>query len=194
MFSNDFITAFMLSMQTEVGPWFNANDPATQQGLIDTAQHRQACGYVNVAGDSGGVTKFGIAQTQNPSVNVSSLTLAGAQNIYFSQYWTPAHCVNIPTPLSAIHFDSAVNMGVGTAAKLLQTALGVTADGNIGPQTLGAVAACTDIPGLCSLYLNARQARYNLIVTNNPSQAQFLQGWTNRVNALQAWVTSQTSQ
>jgi len=191
MFSTDFITAFMLTMQSEVGPFFNITDPAVIQGLIDTQQHRYACGYINIQGDSGGTTKFGISQNNNPTVNVSTLTLAQAQNIYFNQYWTVAQCVNMSIPLSAIHFDSAVNLGVGTAAKFLQSALGVVSDGNIGPATLAALSACTDIPGLCIVYLNVRQAHYNSIVASNPGDAKFLTGWTNRVNALQAWVSSQ---
>jgi len=178
-------------MKEEVGPWYNPNDPAVINGLIDTPANRKACGYVNIAGDSGGLTKFGVAQNKVPNVNVKTLTLAQAQNIYLTQYWTPAQCDNIPSPLSALHFDTAVNMGVGAAAKLLQIALGVTADGNIGPKTLAAIAACRDIPGLCTKYLNARQARYNAIIAAKPVNAKFLKGWTNRVNRLRDFVASQ---
>lgn len=187
---SDFNIAFALTMQSEVGSFFNINDPVVIQGLIDTPQHQRACGYVNVTGDSGGETKFGIAQNANPNIDVRDLTLAQALNIYQAKYWTPAHCDNMSSPLSAIHFDTVVNLGVGGAAKILQTALGVAADGNIGPSTLSALAAA-DIPSLCSSYLNARQARYNAIVAANPSQAKFLAGWTNRVNALEAWLSTQ---
>jgi lysozyme family protein len=35
--------------------------------------------------------------------------------------------------------DSAFNRGPGGAAKILQMALGVTVDGGVGPETLGAL-------------------------------------------------------
>jgi lysozyme family protein len=38
-------------------------------------------------------------------------------------------------------FDTAVNSGVATAIRLLQTAVGVHADGHFGPLTLAAVKA-----------------------------------------------------
>lgn len=190
MQTTNFTIAFNLAMQSEIGSFFNPNDPAVIAGLIDTPAHRRAVGYVNVPGDAGGETKFGVAQNANGNVVVRTLTLQQALNIYQTKYWTPALCDNIPSPLSAIHFDSAVNLGVGGAAKILQTALGVTADGNIGPKTLAALAA-SDIPTVCTQYLNARQARYNAIVAANPSQAKFLAGWTNRVNALKAWLSTQ---
>lgn len=183
-----FDTAFNLAMTFEVGPSFDPTNPATLQGLIDTSANKKACGFVNIKGDSGGCTKYGIAQNANPGVDVTKLTLAQAKQIYIDSYWTPAKGEVLPTLIAAIHFDTAVNMGVGKAAKLLQTALGVVVDGQLGPATFAAIAKF-DQKVLCKKYLTARQAAYNVIVTNKPSQAKFAQGWLNRINALQAWVT-----
>ena len=89
---------------------------------------------------NGGLTKFGIAQKQHPSVDVANLTQEQAIAIYQSEYWTPCACDRLPWPLSFLVFDSAVNQGVGRARLLLQEALGVRQDGDIGPVTLAAVA------------------------------------------------------
>lgn len=186
-----FAKAFTLAMQSEIGAWFNPNDPATQQGLIDTPAHRRACGYCNIPGDAGGETKFGIAQNANRDVVVRTLTLAQAQNIYFIKYWLASQCDKIGTPLSAIHFDAAVNMGVGRAAKFLQTSVGVKPDGAIGAQTLAAIAKCPDLKKVCTQYLAARQSFYDSIVLNNPTQAKFAKGWANRIKSLSLWLSTQ---
>jgi lysozyme family protein len=180
MFSEDFSKAFNHAMIYEVGAWFNANDPITKLGLINNKANCRACGFVNDPADTGGVTKYGIAQNKNPDIDVMNLNLDKALNIYFERYWLPAKCDKIASPLNVLHFDTAVNMGVGAAAKLLQTALGVTADGGIGPQTLAAIAAVTDPSALCTKYLNLKQARYDAIVRANPSQAKFAAGWRSR--------------
>jgi lysozyme family protein len=87
----------------------------------------------------GGLTNFGISQKQNPDVDVATLTRDQAVAVYQRRYWAPAGCDRLPWPLSFLMFDCAVNQGVGTAARLLQGALGVTPDGVIGPATLAAV-------------------------------------------------------
>lgn len=180
MFSEDFVKAFNHAMIYEVGSWFDASNPIVQLGLVNNKANRAACGYVNDPADRGGETKFGIAQNANPDICVATLTLADAQKIYYDRYWLPAQCDKIASPLSLLHFDTAVNMGVGGAAKLLQAALGVTADGAIGPKTLAAIQKITDPSELCTKYLDLKQARYDAIVKANPTQAKFAKGWRLR--------------
>lgn len=178
MYEN-FVKAFNHAMKYEVGMLFNPADPVVLAGLIKTRANQMACGYVNDPVDRGGETKFGIAQNANPDVCVRTLTLAQAQKIYYDRYWLAAKCDKIASPLSLLHFDTAVNMGVGAAAKLLQTALGVVADGAIGPKTLAAIST-KDLSELCTKYLNLKQARYDAIVRSNPSQGRFAKGWKTR--------------
>lgn len=45
----------------------------------------------------------------------------------------------MPSPVARPVFDAAVNQGVSRAARFLQLAAGVKADGKIGPVTLAAV-------------------------------------------------------
>ena len=175
----DFVKAFNHTMTYEVGILFNPNDPDVQNGVVNTKANKMACGYVNDPDDNGGETKFGIAQNANPDICVRTLTLAQAQKLYFDRYWLAAKCDKIPSPLSMLQFDTAVNMGVGAAAKLLQTALGVVVDGNIGPKTLAAVQTM-NLSQLCTKYLDLKQARYDAIVKANPTQAKFAKGWKAR--------------
>jgi lysozyme family protein len=188
MYSDDFVKAFNYVMKYEVGNWFNPNDPATKSGLVNNKASRLACGYVNDPSDTGGETKFGIAQNANPDICVATLTLEQAQNVYFIRYWLAAKCDKIASPLSLLHFDTSVNMGVGGAAKLLQAALGLVADGDIGPKTLAAIAAIKNPSELCTKYLNLKQARYDAIVKANPTQAKFAKGWKTRNDAMRTFL------
>jgi uncharacterized protein (TIGR02594 family) len=54
--------------------------------------------------------------------------------LYRTRYWDAAHCAALPEPLALMHFDAAVNHGVGTAIRCLQDALGVSVDGEFGPE------------------------------------------------------------
>jgi lysozyme family protein len=188
MYPDDFVRAFNYAMLYEVGPFFKPSDPAVQQGLINTVSNRRACGYTNTPGDHGGETKFGIAKQANPSINIATLTLDKALNIYFNEYWLIGKCDKISSPLNILHFDTCVNMGVGAAAKLLQTSLGLIADGNIGPATLGAVLALPNSSLVCTKYLDSKQSRYDSIVAHNPSQAKFANGWKARTDDMRKFL------
>lgn len=133
-------------------------------------------GLSDVKNDSGGLTKYGISQKAYPQLDIQNLTLEQARLIYEKDYWQKAGCDKLKPELQYIHFDTAVNMGVGSAVKLLQQAGGITEDGIIGPDTL--VKSATVSPAEYLLY---RLARYTSIVEKNPSQLLFIKGWANRV-------------
>jgi lysozyme family protein len=98
-------------------------------------------GYVNNPADKGGATKYGISQAAYPSLDIASLTLADAQAIYQRDYWAACQCDVLPPPVAGLLFDAAVNHGQGWARKALQSAVGASTDGVIGPKTLAAVKA-----------------------------------------------------
>lgn len=83
--------------------------------------------YVNNPKDRGGPTKFGIATNFNREAlaklgvkHVRDLTLDQAREIYYWKYWQAAACDKIADiRLAYIHFDAAVNHGIGGAARLL---------------------------------------------------------------------------
>lgn len=95
-------------------------------------------GFVDDEHDSGGQTKYGISKKAYPELDIPSLTLQQAKDIYYRDYWARCKCDYLPDALSVAVFDYAVNSGNIRAIKDLQLALGVSVDGIIGNQTIGA--------------------------------------------------------
>jgi len=75
----------------------------------------------------------------------------------------------------------AVNMGFVQAAKLLQRCLGVADDGIIGTKTLQAINNA-NAEELLSAYKTKLREFYALLVTKNPKNERFLNGWLRRVS------------
>lgn len=136
----------------------------------------------NVSGDAGGWTKYGVAYNKNKSkfkslYEFKAMDYNKASEIAYNNYYKPLQIGYVNKSAQAMYFDIAFNMGVGTAIKMAQRALGITDDGIIGKVTLSRLGSLDKT----KLY-NERMKRYNSIVKNNPSQAKFLKGWTNRAN------------
>ena len=95
-------------------------------------------GFVDNPNDKGGATKYGISKKQYPDLDIENLTIEKAKEIYHRDYWDRYKCRFLPDYLSVALFDSVVNSNVKRMIKLLQKALGVTVDGIIGNETIGA--------------------------------------------------------
>jgi len=114
---------------------------------------------------------------------------------YHANFWLPISGSALPDPIAGELFDTAVNMGVAAAGKILQEALNllnrngaawpeVAEDGQIGPATLATVKTASDRGDARILYnlLNVIQAdRYLTICRGDRSQEKFLRGWLGRV-------------
>lgn len=147
-------------------------------------------GFVNNPDDPGGATNQGITQkvydawrTKRtwPEKDIKAIGQDEVWAIYHENYWVPAGCDSLPAPLDLLHFDSAVNLGVGSAGRMLQTALNFTVvDGVVGPRTLKA-ANSNDLGTTYGRYCNARIMRYIAL-----SKPEFLKGWLRRVGRLLA--------
>jgi lysozyme family protein len=147
-------------------------------------------GYVNHPDDRGGPTNFGVTQAvlteylarQGKSwQDVKNLSENDASRIYFTQYWLPAKCHEVPPGVRGIHFDAAVNHGVGRAIRMLQEAAGVTPDGMVGPKTLAALGVVS--PELLkSRYVSVRYRFYGRIIQRDRSQLSFIAGWMARMD------------
>lgn len=133
-------------------------------------------GYSNNPADPGGETKFGVSKRAYPTVDIRNLTLDQAKDIYRRDYWNPIKGDQLPEGVDEQVFDCAVHHGVRPAILMLQNALGVTADGIIGPQTL--MAAHSFNPQRCSLLVNI--ARLELM-TGLLTWPTFGRGWAKRV-------------
>lgn len=132
-------------------------------------------GLVDNPSDPGGLTNFGISARAFPFEDIRNLTVAGATAIYQRCYWRYDNVQS--QELATKIFDMDVNMG-GTAIRILQTCLGVVADGVWGPNTCDACNAAGD--SLLNDYRLALGRHYQNIVLANPAMGQFLAGWLRR--------------
>lgn len=188
-YTKAFESAVDHAMIYEVGGFWNIKHPAVNGGLINTPANRKAVGYVNDPDDMGGETKFGVAKNANPDLNIRNLTWDQAKAVYFNRYWLAGKCDQMPGRVAVLHFDVCINNGVGRAAIFLQRALGVVADGAIGPATLGKLRASDPI-AVCNKISDLREQFYRDIVKNKPVQVKYLSGWLRRCNEMRAFSTN----
>jgi lysozyme family protein len=121
-------------------------------------------------------TKYGIAAHVYPHLDIKNLTLDDAKAIYRRDYWAYMRGDDMPGGVDYCLFDGAVNSGWFQANKWLQRALGVAADGRIGPITLGAMAGrshMTLIDSVCDQRLTFLQSLSTWRLYKN--------GWSRRV-------------
>jgi lysozyme family protein len=132
------------------------------------------------AADPGGKTRFGIteavARQAGYTGDMRALPVELAKRIYLDSYWRPVRADDLPPGVRYIVFDGAVNSGPAQSALWLQRALGVTADGVIGPRTLAAAYA-KDAQQLKTAIL-AQRLRFMTSLTNWPA---FSRGWARRI-------------
>jgi lysozyme family protein len=154
-------------------------------------------GYVNDPADRGGETNLGVTigawgAYLNRAIQpgeMKALTVDIVKPFYKSMYWDKVRGDDLPVGVDYAVFDFAVNAGVGRAAKFLQRAVGALDDGAIGPGTLALVAKTT--PGkLLDNFAEQKEAFYNTLADNNPTQQKFLKGWLARVDHVQTAATS----
>lgn len=125
-------------------------------------------------------TKYGISAAAYPTTDIAALSLEDARAIYRRDYWDRVAGDALPPPLALLVFDAAVNNGIGHAVRWLQTALGVAADGQIGPATLAAIAAAPPGTALGAEFMVQRTA----FMASLPTWSRFGLGWARRLCAL----------
>jgi lysozyme family protein len=76
-------------------------------------------GYSFYLDDPGGETKWGISKRYHPNVDIKNLTLEGAKEIYWKEYWERMSCDLMEWPLDLVVCDSAVIPGPGATSKFL---------------------------------------------------------------------------
>ena len=153
-------------------------------------------GYVNHPKDPGGETNMGItagtlaAARKVGLINcrsVKDLSREDVRTIYDARYYLPCMADKITDPgLALIHFDTAVNSGVGGAARLLRRAVNRVSTGR---QVANSTQMCVDLcqvanalpaKALSCAYLDERLAFYRRLKTFQI----FGRGWTNRLKNL----------
>ena len=149
-------------------------------------------GYGDDPADPGGPTNHGITLAElaawrhlrldesNAAAmqdELKRITADEVRAIYLQNYWRPSGADSLPAGLGLMHFDAAVNQGVGTAIRLLQRAVDTSPDGEFGPLT-AAAAVAAPIPSTLARYADLRRARYRSLA----GFARFGRGWLSRVD------------
>jgi lysozyme family protein len=171
-------------------------------------------GYVNDPDDSGGETYAGIARRYHPDwegwkiIDEIKKTrelqrfeiiddprlkhLVGS--FYKKKYWDVNYLDHVKDQAIANElFDTGVNMGTGTAAKMLQQSLNllnrnereysdIAEDGAIGNITLNTLSQCPHKKALLKTLNGFQFMRYYNICRRNPAQEKFMRGWLKRIN------------
>ncbi|GBC93872.1 hypothetical protein HRbin15_02374 [bacterium HR15] len=153
-------------------------DPFFEEALRIVLEHED--GYVNNPKDPGGATNKGITQSTYDAYrrkkgrapqDVRYIEDDEVWEIYCENYWQASGADKLPPPLNIVHFDTAVNMGVGRANEFLN-------------QVDPSLDLCTK----AEEYLKLRKERYRKIAAKNQNLSVFLNGWLNRVASLRKYV------
>lgn len=89
----------------------------------------------------GGPTRWGISKKAYPHLDIENLSIEAATVIYIRDYVSPLGLSRFPPGVAFQLLDFAVNSGPKTAIVQLQEAIGVEADGKVGPETIGKIEA-----------------------------------------------------
>lgn len=150
---------------------------------------RHEGGWANHKDDPGGATMKGVTlatfrryrpgATKEALRNISDADLL---RIYRDGYWNPVRGDELPNGLDLVAFDGAVNSGTKRGARWLQQALGVTADGKVGPVTTNRAWAVQDKAKAVSAACRARMGFLRGLRHWNT----FGKGWSRRVASIEA--------
>ena len=125
-------------------------------------------GYANNPFDRGGETFAGVSSKYFPRdvANLKLISQSGRdttpylRDFYKREFWDKSGAENVPEEMRLAYADTAVNSGIGTAKRML-----------------GESGSLEDL-------LDNRQQFVNQIVANDPTQAEFQEGWENRIEGL----------
>lgn len=101
--------------------------------------------------------------------------------IFKDKYWDKVKGDEIQyQSIANVLVSWAWGSGTVTAIKQMQRVLGVTRDGIIGKQTIGAIHASNEVE-LFEKCIKARESFFRYICERTPSNKKFLKGWLNRL-------------
>ena len=135
-----------------------------------------------------GVTQFNWERHLGHEVThdqMRKLTAADVEPLYKKKYWDVVQADKLPHGIDYLAFDMGVNAGPGRSIKLLQAAVGVPADGGLGPITLAAVWAADPVK-LIQDFSAEKEAFYRGL----DDFPVYGNGWLNRVAAVKLKASS----
>jgi len=155
--------------------------------------------YINDPDDLGGETYKGIARNSHrswsgwpiidsykiksdfpKSLETDEKLQSLVEQFYFDNFWKPLKADQIQNQTSADSvFDFAVNAGVTTSTRLVQSIVGAKIDGIIGEQTLNKINSMDF--GYFQAALTVAKIKYYMnIIRKRPTSKKFLLGWISR--------------
>lgn len=174
--NDHFKCAFYTALHFETGGLFNPTDNECINGT-----NRKKCGTSGGKLDRGGNTKFGISQRSYPNLDIDSIDLKTAEQIYYNDYWIKSKCDKVNYLIGGFLFDTSCTSGISASSKILQRSVGTEPDGIIGKITLEIVNKL-DFNVVLSKMVLERCKLHENIIKNNKSQEIYLKGWNNRAN------------
>lgn len=165
--------------------WGSNMEKTDFQRAMEPLIESEGTRYENHPKDPGGPTKYGVTiadvkrfiDPHATADTVRNLTYEQAEQVYRMHYWTPMHCDELAWPVNFLLFDMGVNAGPSRSIKIAQHALGVDADGVLGPITLAALQAA-DVPSFVRDFSEGRRRFYRSLRTF----PTFGRGWLARVD------------
>ena len=156
-------------------------------------------GYVNDPDDLGGETYKGISRNAHgtwagwqiidkckispdfpKSLNTNILLQSLIEKFYLDTFWKPLKADQIQNQTSAESvFDFAVNTGLSTSVRLVQSIVGTKIDGVIGAITLNKINSM-DFGHFQAALTVAKMEYYINIIRKRPTSKKFLLGWISR--------------
>jgi len=145
-------------------------------------------GFVFNPKDPGGMTNLGVTRAtwQNytghevTETEMRSLTPQDVMPLYKTNYWDRINGDSLPYGVDYAVFDFAVNSGPTRAVKTLQQVLNISTDGEVGPETLGALETANPRE-VATAVCDARLA----FLQSLPTYGTFGRGWSSRVSEVE---------
>ena len=106
------------------------------------------------------------------------LTKEEAREIYKKEYVAPVMKWGLPAEAVPMAVDMAVNHGARNAQVIIQRAVGATADGAIGPNTIKKIKA--NRAGLAHKLVDQRKQFYEGVMQKLPHMEKYRKGWMKR--------------
>jgi len=165
-----------------------------QDNLSDSGNY-DSNGYL--VGTNYGITASTLLRVMNLPISkagMESMQKDYAKQVYYNGFWLPYKINEIENQkIANIVLDTLVLFSYNTAISLLTDAISQTLHevyNNINPQLLNDISN----KGLESHFVNnlidLRINYHNYRVQQNPTQEQFLKGWTNRANSFSEDITN----
>lgn len=145
--------------------------------IIDDILRREGA-PTNDKTDRGGRTAFGISEKSNPEAwKDGRVTEDEARAIYTRKYLKPFELVK-EFPFYEQAVDFGVNSGPPLAITKIQEIVGAEVDGILGPDTVAKVSSYEG--DLNKELAKSRIRMIGRLVSKNPSQLKYINGWLNR--------------